>query len=84
MRCKFKVHPQARTIYLTRDVIEEGFQGKLDGYRNAVTLTLVHPQASLEDIEASLKVVLDDIELRKRLRDRAGRTNEEQKVAAKF
>ena len=70
MRCKFKVHPKARTIYLSRDVIKDGFQGQVDGYRNAVTLTLVHPGANLEDVRDSLRVVLDDIEIRMRMEEK--------------
>jgi len=70
MRCKFKVHPKGRTLYLTRDVIRDGFEGEVEGYRNAVTLTLVHPEASLEDVRDSLHVVLQDIEIRMRMRER--------------
>jgi len=52
----------------------------VDGYANAVTLTLVHPEANLEDIEDSLNVVLDDIRLRRRMLQKpamAGRSQNE-------
>lgn len=70
MRRRFKIHSKARTIYLSRDVVKDGFEGEIDGYANAVTLTLVHPKANLEDIEDSLKVVLGDIQLRRKIQQR--------------
>jgi len=80
MRRRFKIHGKARTIYLSRDVVRDGFEGEVDGYANAVTLTLVHPEANLEDIEDSLNVVLDDIRLRRRMLQKpamAGRSQNE-------
>ena len=70
MRRRFKIPGKARTIYLSRDVVKDGFEGEVDGYANAVTLTLVHPEASLEDVEDSLKVVLGDIRLRRKIQQR--------------
>ena len=70
MRRRFKIHGKARTIYLSRDVVKDGFEGEVDGYANAVTLTLVHPEASMEDVEDSLKVVLGDIRLRRKIQQR--------------
>lgn len=67
MRQSFKIHPRARTLYLPRDIVKDGFEGEVRGYRNAVTLTLVHPKARLRDVRDSLKVVLEDIELRLRM-----------------
>ena len=70
MRRRFKIHGKARTLYLSRDVVRDGFEGEVDGYANAVTLTLVHPEANLEDVEDSLKVVLEDTRLRRKMQQR--------------
>ena len=70
MKRKFKVNHAARIAYIPRDLIDEGLTGEVDGYVSAVTLTLVNPKASLDEAIRSLKLVLDDMELRKQIQDR--------------
>lgn len=70
MKRKFKVNPRARIVYIPRDLIEEGLSGEVDGYVSAVTVTLVNPKANLDEVIRSLKLVLDDIELRKQIQER--------------
>lgn len=64
---KIKVNPEARIAYIPKELIDQGLFGELDGYANAVTLTIVNPDTPLEDIERSLEIVLEDIRLRKKL-----------------
>lgn len=66
MRKTFKVHKVTKTIYLPKDVRQEGFDEELDGYMNAVTLTLVRPGTNLTLAIESLQGVIKDFELRKK------------------
>jgi len=68
---KIKINPEARIAYIPKELIDQGFKGDLDGYANAVTLTLVNPETPLGDIERSLQIVLEDIKLRKRREQKA-------------
>ena len=64
---KFSISIGKKTgiTYIPKDLREEGFVGKVDGFPNALTLILVKPGASLADIERSLRILLQDIRLRK-------------------
>ena len=50
--------------YIPNEIADEGFVGDLDAYASAKTVTLVHPLASLQEVERSLEIVLQDIRLR--------------------
>lgn len=58
-----KPHP----LYIPLDLVDQGFIGDVDMYANAATTTIAKPGASLEEIEKSLKIVLEDIRLRRRM-----------------
>jgi len=64
---KFSISIGEKTgiTYIPKDLREEGFVGKVDGFPNALTLILVKTGASLADIERSLRILLQDIRLRK-------------------
>ncbi len=66
MRRIFKVHETAQTIRLTKDLVEEGFDGELEGFMNAVTLTLVKPGTTLDLAIESLQGTIRDLQLRKK------------------
>lgn len=66
MRRIFKVHKDAQTIRLTKDLIAEGFDGELEGFMNAVTLTLVKPGTNLDLAIESLRGTIQDLQLRKK------------------
>jgi len=65
MKRKIKVNPQARVAYIPKDLVDQGLSGDVDGYADAVTLTLVKPGTPLGDVERSLKIVLKDIQFRR-------------------
>ncbi len=64
MKRKIRINPKTHLAYIPEELIDEGFVGDLDAYANAKTVTIVHPDASLEDVERSLGIVLQDIQLR--------------------
>lgn len=55
--------------YFPKDLRESGFVGRVESLPNALTLTLIKPGASLADVERSLKILLQDIELRKQYKE---------------
>ncbi len=67
MKRKIRINPEARIAYIPKELIDEGLTGEVDGYANAVTLTLVSPNTPLKNIERSLEIVLDDIRFRMRM-----------------
>lgn len=73
MKRKITINPEARIAYIPKELIDQGFQGEVDGYANAVTLTIVSPNAALEDVERSLEIVLEDIRLRRKMEKNEGR-----------
>ncbi|GAJ16665.1 unnamed protein product, partial [marine sediment metagenome] len=65
MKRKIRINPRTYLAYIPEDIIQEGFVEDVDAYANAKTLTIVHPEASLEEVERSLEIVLADIRLRR-------------------
>ena len=52
------------STYISDELRDDGFVGKVPYYSNAKTVTLVHPEASLEDALRSLDITKQDFELR--------------------
>ncbi len=70
MRRIFKVHKDAKTIRLTKDLVAEGFDGELEGFMNACTFILVKPDTTLDEAIESLETTIKDLRLRKKLGQR--------------
>jgi len=70
MKRKIKINPEARIAHIPKEIIDQGFEGEVDAYANAITLTLVSPNKSLKEVERSLEIVLDDIRLRRQVAER--------------
>jgi hypothetical protein len=51
--------------YFPKKVRREGFVGEVEGLPDALTLTLIKPETKPDDVEDSLKIVLQDIQLGK-------------------
>ncbi len=51
--------------YIPKSLREEGFVGRVEGLPNIFTLTLIKPGSKLADVERSLRIVLQDIKLRR-------------------
>jgi len=51
--------------HLPKEIRQEGFVGEIEGLPNALTFTLIKPGIKLADVERSLRIVLQDIELRR-------------------
>lgn len=61
MRKVLRINPKTHLVCIPEEMVEDGMVGDVDSYPNAVTLTLVSPGASLEDVESSLSRTLEDI-----------------------
>ncbi|MCK9369933.1 hypothetical protein M0R04_08520 [Candidatus Dojkabacteria bacterium] len=71
MKRKITISEEARVAYIPKELIEQGLKGVVDGYANAVTLTLVNPDTPLKDVERSLKIVLEDVQFRREREEEA-------------
>ena len=76
MKKTLRVNPKTHLVCIPSSMVEEGMVGDVDSFANVVTLTLVSPGASLEDVKASLETVLKDIELRMRIGSKTGKSAE--------
>ena len=59
-----KINENSGLAYISDEIRKEGYVGSIDCLPNAITLTLIRPGASLEDVKRSLENVLKDLELR--------------------
>lgn len=50
--------------YWPQELKREGFIGEMEIINDAMTATVLHPKATLEQVKRSLELVLKDIELR--------------------
>ena len=66
MRPTIKINPKTGITYIPGGVRKEGFVGEVESFPNAITLTLVRPGSTLDDVEESLENVLRDIRIRKK------------------
>jgi len=56
-----KKHPRP---YFPKELVREGFTGEMEILNDAMTATIIHPNATLEQVKKSLLIILQDIELR--------------------
>jgi len=61
--------PKSQITWIPREFLKAGFKGKVPYKMDAATIILIHPDASLENIETSLGILLDDIRLRIKMRE---------------
>ena len=54
------------TTYIPDELRDDGYVGWVEFLANARTVTLIKPETSLEDVEKSLRIVLQDIRLRRK------------------
>lgn len=57
-----------QVTWIPKSFIRAGFQGKVPFLIGASTVILLHPNATLDDVENSLKIILRDIQHRKMLK----------------
>ena len=62
---RIRIDDRTGLTYFPKEIRREGFVGEVEGLRNALTLTFIKPGVSLADAERSLKILLQDIELRR-------------------
>lgn len=53
------------TTYIPDELREDGYVGWVTFLANAKTVTLIKPGTTLEDVEKSLRIVLQDVKLRR-------------------
>lgn len=73
MKKTLRINPKTHLVCIPRSMIEQGMVGNVDAFANAITLTIVSPGASLEDVRTSLETVIRDINLRLKIESKAGK-----------
>jgi len=53
------------TTYIPDELRDDGYVDWVEFLANAKTVTLIKPETSLEDVEKSLRIVLQDVKLRR-------------------
>ena len=61
---KIKIHQKTGLAYFPEQIRKEGCHHEVEFLPNAITLTLIKPGSSMEDVKRSLQNVLRDIDLR--------------------
>lgn len=61
------------TTYIPDELREDGYVGWVEFLANAKTVTLIKPETTLEDVEKSLRIVLQDVRLRRSGGEELGR-----------
>jgi len=57
----YQRHPRP---YWPKDLIGNGFVGNMGIIQKGLTAIIIHPNATLEQVKKSLKIILQDVELR--------------------
>lgn len=58
---KDQKHPRP---YFPKELIRNGFVGEMEILGDAMTATIIHPNANLTQVKKSLQIILQDIDLR--------------------
>ena len=61
------------TTYIPDELRDDGYVGWIEFLSNARTVTLIKPETSLEDVEKSLRIILQDVKLRRSGGEELGR-----------
>lgn len=79
MKTKVAYNPHTRSMTLRNDVMAllGHERTDLEALGNAATLTLFRPGTSLEQLIKSVKIVLDDLRLRKELAENENKLEED-------
>ncbi len=64
MRSTIKINQESGLAYISEMIRKEGYKGEVNCLRNAITLVLIRPGASLKDVKRSLLNVVQDISMK--------------------
>lgn len=67
MKGTISIPKNSNIVWMPKAVKQAGFTGKVECLFDAATIVLLHPNASLDDVERSLKLLLEDVQIRRRL-----------------
>ncbi|MFQ6122235.1 MAG: hypothetical protein ACE5LA_04165 [Dehalococcoidales bacterium] len=63
---RVRIDDRTGLTYFPKEIRREGFVGEVEAVANALTLTLIKPGTDLADVEESLRIVLRDLQLRRK------------------
>jgi len=59
------VSERTRIAYFPRELVNAGFKGRIPYLKSVMAVVLLHPDATLDEVEESLQVILQEIKVRK-------------------
>jgi len=69
MKRKIVINENSQLAYISDDLIKEGYKGDVEVLANFNTVTLLRPGSNIDGYISSLKLVIQDLMLRKKARD---------------
>jgi hypothetical protein len=66
MEFNININRKSRSAYFPKEIINAGFCGKITVFTSTYAVILAHPDATLQDIEKSLRLFLEEIQLREK------------------
>jgi len=60
---KLQINRKTGVLYLPRELMDDGFVGETSAYLAPDTLLITHPDADLDQVEANLELLLQEIKL---------------------
>jgi predicted Zn-dependent peptidase len=59
------VSEKVRIAYFPRELVNAGFKGKIPYLKSKMAILLLNPNATFDEVEKSVQVILEEIRLRK-------------------
>lgn len=69
---RIRIQEKSGLAYITEALREKGFKGTVETLENAISITMIKPGSTDQQIEHSLEIILDDMRLKlgkKKLRE---------------
>jgi hypothetical protein len=67
MKGELRISEKNPVVWIPKVILDAGFKGKVPFLVNCYTVVLLHPKATLPDIEKSLEIIREDVRLRGKL-----------------
>jgi len=65
MKGEINISKKTPVVWVPKVILDAGFKGRVPFLANCYTVVLLHPRATLEDIQKSLEIVMKDVQLRR-------------------
>lgn len=66
MKGELRISERNPVVWIPKIILDAGFKGRVPFLVNCYTVVLLHPKATLQDIEKSLEIIKEDVKLRRK------------------